>query len=309
MWFAGFDPQIRIKMKNLKFFVLSIAALSLLFTGCSKEQEQTPTGSAKVSVHVSDFTISMSEIQTKDGTNPASYDGVGALTLAFYDANGNEAVKTTQIKNDNTTYTVFGDFECDLPVGNYTMVALGYYYYDGDVFVLTSPTEAAFTSERPRETFCKVQSVTVTGTDALDLSVMLNRINAKLEIISTDNRPAGIARIRTTFAKGGKAFNPTTGLATSDAGFWQTNSPSAAVGTPIDIGSMPFLFTDEETMNITIEVLDAGDNVLTTKVVNNVPFKRNRLTTLTGAVFTADPSGVGFQLNTAWDENGDNVNF
>lgn len=72
---------------------------------------------------------------------------------------------------------------------------------------------------------------------------------------------------------------------------------------------MPFLFTDEETMNVTIEVLDAGDNVLTTKVVNNVPFKRNRLTTLTGAVFTADPSGVGFQLNTAWDENGNNVNF
>ena len=296
-------------MKNLKYLAIPIAALSLLFTGCSKEQEQTPTGSAKVSVHVSDFTISMSEIQSKDGTNPANYDGVGALTLAFYDANGSEVYKTTQYKADGSTYTVFGDFECDLPIGNYTMVALGYYYYDGDVFVLTSPTEAAYTSERPRETFCKVQSVTVTGTSELDLSVTLNRINAKLEIISTDNRPAGIARIRTTFAKGGKSFNPTTGLALTDGGFWQTNSPSAVVGSPIDIASMPFLFTDEETMNITIEVLDANDNVLTTKVVNNVPFKRNRQTTLTGAVFTADPSGVGFLLNTDWDTEGNTVNF
>lgn len=56
------------------------------------------------------------------------------------------------------------------------MVALGYAYNDGDVFTLTSPTEAAFTSERPREMFCATQSVMVTSGTSLDLNVTLNRI-------------------------------------------------------------------------------------------------------------------------------------
>jgi hypothetical protein len=59
----------------------------------------------------------------------------------------------------------------------------------------------------------------------------------------------------------------------------------------------------EEKMTITIEALDNDDNVLGTKVVNNVPFKRNRVTKLTGAVFTAGTSGAGFKLETDWLED------
>ena len=101
-------------------------------------------------------------------------------------------------------------------------------------------------------------------------------------------------------SKGGKSFNPTTGLTTEDTGFSQTNTPSAVIGTPIDIAMMPLLYTDEESMNVTIEVLDGSDNVLATKVVPNVPFKRNRQTTLTGAVFSAEASSAAFKLETSW---------
>lgn len=222
------------------------------------------------------------------------------MTLAFYDVEGTEIYKTTQIKSVPSTFTTFGTFTANLPVGTYTMVALGYAYNDGDVFTLTSPTEAAFTSERPREMFCGTQSVTVTNTNPLDLNVTLNRIVSGLTIQSTDNRPAGIAKIRTTYAKGGKSFNPTTGLALTDNGFTQTNNPSAAIGSTIMVTSFPFLYTDEETMNITIEVLDNGDNVLFTHTVSNVSFKRNRKTILQGNVFTTDPSGASFLLETSW---------
>ena len=40
--------------------------------------------------------------------------------------------------------------------------------------------------------------------------------------------------------------------------------------------------------------------MLATRVVNNVPFKRNRITVLTGAIFTASASGLSFQLETSW---------
>jgi hypothetical protein len=35
-------------------------------------------------------------------------------------------------------------------------------------------------------------------------------------------------------------------------------------------------------------------------VVENVPFKRNRKTILTGSVFTAETSGAAFKLETTW---------
>ena len=298
--------------------ILAVFAL-LAATSCSNESEETvinqnEQGYAPVTVHVSDFSITTEEMPSGGGTtraaeNPADYlVGGGAITLAFYDAVGTEVYKTTQVKADAATYTTFGEFTANLPVGSYTMVAVARAHYDGDAFTLTSPTEAAYTSERPRETFSKVQSVTVTNASPLDLNVTLNRISSWLKIVSTDGRPASATKIRTTFGKGGKGFNPTTGLDTTDAGFTQTNNPSTAVGATIEVNALPFLYTDEESMTITIEALDAGDNVLATKVVNNVPFKRNRITKLSGAVFTADPSGAAFTLETSWLED-ETVNF
>ena len=299
-----------------QFFMAAIVLLAA--TSCSNESELTVVennaeqATAPVTVHVNNFSITQQEVFSSRGMmrvaqNPGSYWDGGAITLAFYDAAGTEVYKTTQVKGDGS-YTTFGEFTANLPVGHYTMVAMAHAHFDGDAFTLTSPTEAAYTSERPRETFSKVQSVTVTSASALDLEVTLDRISAKLEIISTDNRPAGISKIRTTFAKGGKSFNPTTGLTLTDTGFWQTNTPSAVIGTPIDIISMPLLYTDEESMTITIEVLDADENVLAIHIVNNVPFKRNRATILRGAVFTASASAAAFQLETAW-LNDETVNF
>lgn len=291
---------------KMKIFLAVFALLAA--ASCTKVTDEVVSNqneTAPVTVRVSGFSIAQDEIPTTRGTEALdSYLGGGAITLAFYDAAGTEVYKTTQIKGDGT-YTTFGEFTANLPVGNYTMVAVARAYYDGDAFTLTSPTEAAYTSERPRETFSKVQSVTVTSASALDINVTLNRITAMLTIQSTDNRPAGIARIRTTYAKGSKAFNPTTGLATSDAGFSQTNTPSAPVGTTIMVSSCPFLTSAddaEEKIDITIEVLDASDNVLFTKTVNNVPLRRNRQTTLRGAIFTASTSAAAFQLETDWLE-------
>jgi len=301
-----------------KKFILAAIVL-LAATSCSNESVETVVensaeqATAPVRVRVSDFSITQEEMpsgggSTRTAQNAADYTDVGAIDLAFYDAAGNEAYSHTQLRSDGSTYTTFGEFTANLPVGHYTMVAVARYHYAGDAFTLTSPTVAAYTSERPRETFTKVQSVTVTSASPLDLDVTLNRISAKLKIVSTDNRPAGVYMIRTTFAKGGKAFNPTTGLATVDTGFSQTNTPSALNGTPIEIVSMPLLYTDEESMNVTIDVLDPNESVLFTKVVNNVPFKRNRMTILTGAIFTASTSSAAFKLETDWltDET---VNF
>lgn len=298
-----------------KTFFLMTAMMALLTVSCNNNSEETENkteGSALVRVHVNEFSISVTEFAeavTRASENVASYTGVGAMTLAFYNADGTEVYKTTQLKSDNTTFTTFGNFSCSLPIGNYTMVVIGRGHFEGDEFTLTSPTSASYTSERPRETFSYTQSVTVTNTTPLNLSVTLNRVIAQLQINSTDGRSAGVAKIRTTYEKGSKSFSPTTGLAIEDNGFVVTNTPSTAVGNSINVGSFVFLASDEETMNITVEALDASNNVLFTKVVPDVTLKRNRQTTLRGAIFTASsPSSAAFQVETTWLP-GTTVNF
>ena len=80
-------------------------------------------------------------------------------------------------------------------------------------------------------------------------------------------------------------------------------------GATVKVTSYPFLATDEENINVTIQVLDADDNVLFAHTVNNVPFKRNRKTTLRGNIFTAGTSSAGFQLETSWLTDADPINF
>ena len=74
---------------------------------------------------------------------------------------------------------------------------------------------------------------------------------------------------------------------------------STAVGAPTTSSSAIFLATDKQTMNVTIEVLDASENVLFSKHVENVPFRRNRKTKLTGTLYSA-PAAASFLLSTDW---------
>ena len=298
--------QTKSKHNKRKTTTTLIALLALLLaTACHREE-----GTATVRVHLSGFTIEQEEFPgTRSAVDPAGYNPVTAITLAFYGSTGYEAYKVTQYKGNLPQGEIFGEFELELPVGNYTMVAVAYAYNNGDVFTLTSPTSAGYSTERPRETFCKTQAVTVSSTAPLDLDVTLSRIVSRLEVNSTDGRPAEATKIRTTYSKGGKSFNPTTGLALSDNGFSQTNNPSSAVGATIQVSSFPFLYSDEETMTITLEALDANDNVLITKTIPNVPFKRNRTTILTGAVYTAGSSDFGIKLETDWLTPLNPINF
>ena len=282
-----------------------MAAIALLAASCSNNIQETEIQApvAQVRVSVSDFAVIHEDFpDTRAAQDAKDYNGVKALTLAFYDVEGTEVYKAEQVRSDNTTYTTFGEFECELPIGTYTLVAIGrgIGVNNDDVFVLTSPTEAGYTSALARETLAKTQSVVIKGAVPVDLSVTLDRICAKLNIVSTDNRPAGVTKIRTTYAAGGKSFNPTSGLATVNTGFTVMNNPSSAVGEPISITSYLFLASDEQKMDVTIEALDANENVLITKVINDLSFRRNRITRVSGSLYTVGASSFSIQLNTDW---------
>ena len=299
-------------MKISKIFagLILCAAVAFVISSCSNDEElnvQKSNELVPVRVHVNDFSIEMDEFQTTrtEPKTPAEYDNVQAMTLAFYNG-ATEVYKTTQLRSDQSNYTTFGDFTLGLPMGSYTMVVLGYGYYDGVELTLTSPTQAEYTAGSVRETFAATQPVSITSTDAVDLEATLNRIVAQLKVISTDNRTANISNVRMTFSAGGKRFSPTTGLATTNTGFANTVSIGSAVGAKS--GSISYLFLDSDVQNIdvTIETLDADGHTIFSKVVSDVPFKRNRITKLSGAMYSNTDVSASFLVNSDWlaDYNG-----
>lgn len=280
------------------------AVVICLFTAssCSNENENMVNNVlpeetvAPVTVHVDEFSVEQGNFPGTRGTAVGDYASLKVLTLAFY-KNGTEVCKYTQFMNDPSTYTTFGEFSCSLGLGSYTMVVLG---YGGEsAITLTSPTLATYTDE-VRDTFAATQEVTVTNSEAKNLTATLDRIVSLVAVISTDNRAADVTAIRTTLTGGSKSFNPTTGLATDNAGLVNTVT-TTAIGVT-QIANYVFLATDEQTVNVTIETLDAGNNVLFSKTVNDVPLKRNRMTRLIGAMYSpsASVTAGSFELNTDW---------
>ena len=69
-----------------------------------------------------------------------------------------------------------------------------------------------------------------------------------------------------------------------------------------------FLTTDEQTIDVTIDILDAAENILYSKTVKDVPLKRNRITTLSGPLYTNASLTGAFLVNADWLD-GETVNF
>ena len=276
--------------KKLSF----IALAAILAASCSKSSQTL----VPVTVHVQDFRITIDTFADTKATPATEYSNLKALTLAFYSGE-TEVFKSTQFQAD----AAFGNFSLNLPLGAYTMVVLGYSCYEGDVLTLTSPTSAAFTAGRVGETFACTQELSISNTGAVEISATLDRIVSKLYLVSDDHRPEGADKIRMTFGGGAKAFNPSTGLSTSNAGFSNTVNISTEVGKRSGSISYLFLNSAEQTMDVTIDVLDADDAVLYHKIVRNVPFQVNRSTKLAGDVYTATaPGATSFQLNADWED-------
>ena len=296
-----------MKKSHLLAGIILLAA-----TACSNESEQdvvNPGNLVPVTVHVNDFSMSVEDFPgavTRAPQSVDSYEGVKAITLAFCKGD-TEVCSSTQLRADNTTYTTFGQFELSLLMGSYTMVVLG--YGSADAMTLTNMSNATFHNDRVRETFVYTQAVNVTSTAALDLNATLSRVVAKLEVRSTDERTANAAKLRTTFAAGGDGVNPMTGLSTTNTGFSNTVDLNGEVGNIAGSVNYLFLNTDQQSMTVTIDVLDADDNSVSHKVVSNVPLQRNKITRLSGHLFTADDVTATFKIETDWLGDATIVNF
>ena len=88
-----------------------LAGLALLFAACSNNDSDINVSNSNelvpVKVHVSGFSVSQEDFPaTRAAQNVADYNGVKAVTLAFY-SGSTEVLKTTQLRDDASTYDYF----------------------------------------------------------------------------------------------------------------------------------------------------------------------------------------------------------
>lgn len=277
---------------------LLFAGLALLAASCSNESDETVINQlTPVRVHVDGFTVEQESLSrvTRAVQDLADYSDVNAVTLAFYKSDDTEAYKSTQAKGDAN----YGEFSLSLPMGSYTMVVVAYYTNENSVLTLSSSTQASY-NVRARETFVYTKAVKISDNNPVDIGATLNRIVSMLTVVSSDGKTDNVSNVRMTFSAGGKDFDPTTGLAITTTGLINTVGNSASAGAKSTSSTMLFLNTDEQDIDVTIETLDADGNTLFKETVNNVPFKRNRVTKLTGRMYTNDAVGGTFKVETDW---------
>ena len=287
-----------------------LTALCLLVSSCTLTIAPTDTldNSASltpITVTVSGFSVEQSPFTSTRATPVSDCENIKFLTLAFYNkTDGTEVYKHTQQKGNLSSNETFGDFSTSLAIGNYTMVVIA--NEGSNAISLTSPTSATYGTNTVKDTFVATQEVNVTGGAAMTLTATLSRMVAAVAVQSTDKRPATITQVRFTYSAGGKSFNPTTGLATSNDGFGSLMQYKENANTTTYAGGYLFLASDEQTMTVKIETLDAEGTVVFSKEIADVPLKRNRTTKLTGAIYSdVNVSSGSFQINTSWLNNHD----
>lgn len=278
-------------MKRTSSFHLTLLLL-LAFTAC--ENYSVSTGEEPEAPKSSDKLVILVPEQ-------ADYS-YSHLCFAIYDMSGKRLRQTNQSVDD----TKLGSCAYRLDSGTYQLVVLAHSCDKNPA--MTNPEDIRFNnSQGYTETFLYYDVIDPADADTIHAN--LQRVVTCLPVISTDGRTADVNKVRMTFAAGGKAFNPTTGLATVNTGSVSTVGNSATVGTSSTSKGYVFLYTDEQTMNVTIETLDADGNTIYSKTVENVPFKRNRITKLTGAIYGASAEAGSFQVNTTWLDEEDPIAF
>lgn len=301
-----------------------LGAVALLCLGfmvaCSKDEIKLANDvndngrRAVVTVSVDDFSITQEPFDdggnvrraSKDGIAVADYSGVKAITLAFFASDGSQQYCATQLRNDNSTYTTFGQFVISMPLGSYTMVVLG--YGSEQPLTLNNATEAVYTADRVRETFVKTQAVNITSSDALSFTATLSRVVSKVLVRSTDVRPAMVDSVRITFSAGGKGVNPATGLATSNGGFSNSVALTSAVGSIAGTVNYLFLASDQQAVTITVDALKSDGTMVSHRVVSDVPLQRNRVTVMRGSLFSTDGS-ADFSVEPGYEADTNFVDF
>lgn len=294
---------------------LLLLSLVALFSCSSDEDATTATELEPTTVNVTFTGLDISITPDQKANSPlrvsATQSGVTRIAFKVFDATGKVVYSEAKnVGSDND----FDHVVCPLHVGKYTFVAVAHKskLLDSPVATVTSADESLLTeSYVPKFVFAKTMDVTVAGNTTQNVTMEFGkRITTSFNLKVKDAYPDEVTKVRLT-ANSSKpkattpfAFSPATGFAPSDLSYTNTiiRAENLSSFTGKDIGLNFFLTSDEQKMDIVIDMLNDANEVLYTRTLSDLTFHRHSTTRATGTFFTASVTTT-FDFDTEDDTN------
>lgn len=298
-----------MKILNYCFFLFVIGILS----ACSSESNSVDeNGLVPVQVTFSGLDVSVVPDGSRGLTTRATVSGAKVDRIAFTVFNV-KGEKVYSVVNENPKADDFDKVKCLLHIGTYKFVAVAHKAKTAEskAAVITSPTEATLGETNiPSCVYSKVTNVTVSGNTTQSVNIEFGkRITSSFELNVTDDYPDEIENVEIILnpskdqAANPYAFNPSTGCAASaftyNASFNRKSfSVKSFTGKTLSISI--FLTSDEQKMNVTINMKNSDGITLYTRTLNDVTFRQHTSTIAKGTFFSSQVSG-SFTFDTTDD--------
>lgn len=273
--------------KTMKKVLMMIATV-MLMCGCIENHEGVSMTAGTKRVR---FDVTNDEWNV--ATRALEADGVQMTDLWLFDYKGGMLVRTLHKSQ--------GDVDFDSPVlqMEYGQHHVYFVASRGKVPVVSGPQ---VTWSTPSDTFWKDMAVTVSDGSSSEVGVTLDRVATKLRVTVTDEVPEGTASIVITPGTWWYGLDYTTGAAIeSQSNERSISVPTSYIGTSGELMVNIFGISDadEWVTDVTIAAKNADGDVLGNVTLNDVPFMRNRVTEVSGSLFSGGRT-FSVTLNDQW---------
>lgn len=278
-------------MKKLMWAMAS----ALILASCEKNEVINQTvddGTTEVRFTVEPWQVTIEPMGTRATVSEA---GMTDLWLLAYSAD-TLAAEMHQTKDDAN----FGTFSLNLKYGKYKFYAVS----SRGLSAVVDTTACTITWDKVRDTFWNVDSMTVVGGSAANKTISLDRVVGRAMLQLTDLVPDGAQKVVFRPSHWYYGINYQTGAAVGDSDAEiNVDIPASYIGQQgLQISYMSISNEDDWTTGMAIAMKGAGDAVLGSVTLSDVPMGRNKTVTMTGALLGGTRS-LGVNLNDAWGDS------
>ncbi len=223
----------------------------------------------------SDFASGSTQTRGEDEDAPTLEDICTRLSFAFF--KDSEKIKTiNQTAGDGN----YGTVSLNLSEGTYRLVVIA--HSGKGNCTISSPEKVKFYKNKMTDTFAYYGTLEVSEDEDTNQEINLSRAVAKITLSINDNIPENVKRLLFYYTGGSSTLNATTmqGCVNSK----QTEEREIVAGQK-DYDIYTFPHQDDKNVALTITGYDQSDVEVSSKYIENIPVKRNYITTCIGDLF------------------------
>lgn len=274
-------------MKNIKRLWLWLCLVLLGLVSCQKVVVDDIVGTGEVEDGVA-IRFNVTKIEQIPFPSPMAVratdvkEACNKVSLAVY----KDGTKVSQV-NQESSDSKFGDFQLVLSPGTYKIVVIAHSGMKNPT--MTDMQKITFDG-KVTDTFYYSGDFTVD--DAASYNLELKRAVAMFRMITTDNIPAGVAKMQFYYTGGSSTFDAVQGVGCVNSRQTEVREVTAdMIGKPGTFEVYTFPKTDSNVLDMKVTAFNASNVMMLEKVFSEVEIQRNMITQYTGNFF--DGSSVG----------------